>query len=667
VSLERAYALLTLKHVDDEQRLIEGVASTPMPDRVGDIVEPSGAVFKAPLPLLWQHRSDEPIGQVRAVKIQKDGIHVQAHIPKGVTPRIDEAWSLIKAGLVKGLSIGFKALEYEPIQSKGASAFGANRFTKWLWLELSAVTVPANADATISLVKSLDTEARAALGQASVVPVPVPGVSGSSPRTVPVRRESSMKKSLADQIADWQLSLKDKNDRIDQLIEKSSEAGVTFDDAQQQEHDTLADERDRIRKQIKVLEAQEAEQKLMAAPVAAPAPISPLLTNRVQVVEKRLPPGIPFARFVMCKAAAVLAARSGDFVPALEIAKQRYPDDSLLRGVFEKAAVGGGTAGVTAHWAADLVPYNVLATDFVEYLRPRTIIGQFGTAAGNNAAGVNIPSLHNVPFNVRIGGFSAGLTGYWVGEGLPIPVSKATSTAVTLTWAKIAGLCVLTEELIRFSTPSAEARVRDDIARAVAARMDTDFVDPAKAATANVSPASITNGVVATPPTGTTAAKFRADLATMLNAMVLITGRTVLIMSDTMATTLSMMVNTLGNSEFPQLTPTGGTINGIPVVVSEFLTSVGSPGTQTIVALKPDEILLADDGTATVDASNEASIEMSDAPLQSAVAGTGSSVNGMVNMWQTNSVAIRAVRMVSWAPRRTGAVQYIAPAAYVVQ
>src|SRR5574343_59883 len=138
-AMERAYSTLVIKSVDDDQRIIEGIASTPSTDRMGDIVEPKGASFTLPIPLLWQHRSDEPIGQVLSAKVTKDGIAVKAQIAKGVLPRIDEAWALIKAGLVRGLSIGFKAIE--TAQSDGT--FG-RRFTKGDWRERSAVTIPAN-------------------------------------------------------------------------------------------------------------------------------------------------------------------------------------------------------------------------------------------------------------------------------------------------------------------------------------------------------------------------------------------------------------------------------------------------------------------------------------------------------------------------------------------
>ena len=59
---KRGHAILTVKSVDDEKRVITGVASTPTPDRVGDIVEPLGAKFALPMPLLWQHQHETDFG-----------------------------------------------------------------------------------------------------------------------------------------------------------------------------------------------------------------------------------------------------------------------------------------------------------------------------------------------------------------------------------------------------------------------------------------------------------------------------------------------------------------------------------------------------------------------------------------------------------------------------
>ena len=60
--MNRAYSVLTIKSIEPDQRIIRGMATTPTPDRVGDVVEPMGVKFADKMPLLWQHKSDKPVG-----------------------------------------------------------------------------------------------------------------------------------------------------------------------------------------------------------------------------------------------------------------------------------------------------------------------------------------------------------------------------------------------------------------------------------------------------------------------------------------------------------------------------------------------------------------------------------------------------------------------------
>jgi HK97 family phage prohead protease len=148
---------LQIKSVDDDERVIEGIATTPAPDRMGDVVVPEGVRFKNPLVLLHQHDSGRPVGRVTFDKPTKEGIRFRATLPKITEPgplkdRVDTAWGEVKAGLVRAVSIGFRVLEdgYEILKTGGL------RFTKTEVLELSLVSVPANSDAVITAVKSFD-------------------------------------------------------------------------------------------------------------------------------------------------------------------------------------------------------------------------------------------------------------------------------------------------------------------------------------------------------------------------------------------------------------------------------------------------------------------------------------------------------------------------------
>jgi HK97 family phage prohead protease len=166
MTMKRAYSVLDIKAIDEEKREITGIATTPETDRTGDIVEPTGAEFTLPIPLLSQHDPRKPIGHVTQATVTDAGILITAKLvepyegaPQSWVDRINEAWADIKTGLVRGLSIGFHPLESTHIEG----TYGM-RFIKWLWLELSAVTIPANGGASIQTIKSIDIEQRAASG-----------------------------------------------------------------------------------------------------------------------------------------------------------------------------------------------------------------------------------------------------------------------------------------------------------------------------------------------------------------------------------------------------------------------------------------------------------------------------------------------------------------------
>jgi HK97 family phage prohead protease len=152
----RAYSVLTIKAVDEVARVIRGIATTPAVDRVGDIIDPLGVKFTNPMAFLWQHQHDKPIGSVKFDTPTAKGIEFEATIAhpdtvESVTlkDRLQEAWDSIKTGLVRAVSVGFRPVEYSFMDNGGI------RFSETEVFELSAVTIPANAEAMINEVKSM--------------------------------------------------------------------------------------------------------------------------------------------------------------------------------------------------------------------------------------------------------------------------------------------------------------------------------------------------------------------------------------------------------------------------------------------------------------------------------------------------------------------------------
>jgi HK97 family phage major capsid protein/HK97 family phage prohead protease len=649
---QRAYSVFTVKNIIEDQRIIEGIATTPTADRSGDIVVPTGAQFQLPIPLLWQHDSRQPIGKIVDAIISPQGIKIRGQIAKVDEPgtlkdRLDEAWQTMKAGLVGGLSIGFKSITEERI----GDSF-SYKILKWLWLELSAVTIPANGEATITAIKSIDQRELAAISHKAtrVVKLSLPGATGfgsSHPKPVVKDKDEYDMRNISEQITALESTRAAKSAQMEAVMSRSIEEGRSTDASEREEFDTLEQDIEALDGDLKRLRSLEKSAAFAAREVKDVRNIDDgsnarSTTAGVQIKRERpkLEKGCEFAQFAIC-----LAAGRGNLLQSFEIAKSRYADNEDLVGIMKNAVTAGTTTD--ANWAGNLViPYQRFTGDFVEFLRPQTILGKFGVGG--------IPALRRIPFNVAIVGQSSGGQGYWVGDGAPKPLTKFDFTLTNLRWAKVANIAVITEELLRFSQPSADVLVRDALAQALIQRLDIDFVDPNKAAVTNVSPASITYGVVALTSAGNSAQDVRTDVAAVLGQYIAanITPTTaVWIMSARRALSLSLMRNALGQREFPDITMMGGMLEGIPVITSEYQHS-DSDG-DNVVLVNASDVWLADDGQVMLDASRETSLQMDDSPTENSATGTGTS---MVSMFQTNSIALRAERWINWQKRRPNAV-----------
>jgi HK97 family phage major capsid protein/HK97 family phage prohead protease len=641
LTIQRAYSLLHVKSVDSEQRSFTGIATTPETDRVGDVVEPMGVKFKNPLPLLLFHDSTKPVGRVEFGQPNAKGIPFSASIPRVEEPgtlrdRTDEAWHSVKHGVINGVSIGFRALSDGVEQLKS----GGLRFIKTEVLELSLVPIPANASATIQTIKQFDTTPADA-GGAGVRPTTT-AAPVAAPRAVKTTASRPPMKTVQEQKAAFIATRETKSARMTDLMQAAADKNVTLDEKESEEYDALDTEVKGIDAHLARLDRLEQANIGKAVPVTGATGTEQAAAVRggfssVQVNEV-LPKGIGFARAVMAKAVSRLDHRN-----VLEVAKEMFPSDQRLFAHL-KAAVPAGTSTQTV-WAGPLVDQTNLASEFIEYLRPATIIGK-------------LTSVRRVPFNVRMVEQTGGGNGYWVGEGAPKPLTSFSFQAITMAYTKVAAISVITQELARFSSPSADMLVRDGLRDALVERIDIDFIDPAEAGTTNVQPASITNGLTALTSAGTSADNARTDLANIVSSFVEANQNTeglVIIMPTTLALALSFQVNSLGQPEFPGLSMGGGTLNGIPVITSQYAANA-SGGGNLVIALNQRELFLADDGQVTVDASTEASLQMLDNPTNNSATATTTT---MVSMYQTNSIALRAERFINWRKRRATAVVYM--------
>lgn len=456
-------------------------------------------------------------------------------------------------------------------------------------------------------------------------------------------------KTYAEQIADLEATRDARTKRMKEVVQKSLDEGRSTDTAESEEFDNIEQEVKSLDADIKRLGVLA---KMDAATVKAVKPDNvgddaARVMGSVQVKNtQKLDPGIAFARAAKCLALGSLEHRN-----ATDIAKAMYGDNEAIVAATEalvtKAAVAPATTTGTT-WAAPLVQAGGIYGDFIEFLRPLSIIGRFGVGG--------VPALRRVPFRVPLVGQTSGGDGYWTGEGQAKPLTSFDLASSMLEPLKVANIAVATMELIRDSSPSADVLIRDQLAAAITSRLDTDFINPAKAAVAGVSPASILNGVTAIPSTGTDAEAVRNDVRLLFNAFIAADNAPtsgVWLMAATTALSLGLMQNPLGQSEFPGIGMNGGNFMGLPVIVSQYVPA-------TVVALvNASDIYVADEGGIELAMSTEASLQMDNAPDNPTTATTV-----LVSLWQRNLIGFRAERTINWARRRPSAVAYLSGVAW---
>lgn len=117
-------------------------------DRVGDMIEKGAfAGVKLPLPMLFGHDQNDPVGVWEAAEEKADGLHLRGRLLVDDLPRAREVRALVQAGAVRGISIGFVTRKSEPRRPGG-------RVIRQLDLmEASLVTLPMHPGAKVTSAK----------------------------------------------------------------------------------------------------------------------------------------------------------------------------------------------------------------------------------------------------------------------------------------------------------------------------------------------------------------------------------------------------------------------------------------------------------------------------------------------------------------------------------
>ena len=425
-----------------------------------------------------------------------------------------------------------------------------------------------------------------------------------------------------------------KNAEKQGIVTKALDGGQTPNEDEEKQLDAIDAEIATIQKNIDrvkdMIKQAEAAAKT-ATPVAgqseddakkSAAGDSDLEGKQPKIEVVKLAKGIGFAQYARAKLCSQLAAKNGNFISPVDMAKQMGFGDEV-QDLVTKATLGTTT---DVGFASALVQENRLVGEFVEMLRAATVFEQLN-------------GFRAVPFNSKIPSQLTGGTAAWVGEGAAKPLTNQTYGEVEIKEHKLAAITVYTQELMRRSDPAVDVLVRDDLIEASKTLIDNTFLDAAAASTTR--PAGVLNGVTATPSTGTSAAAYETNLLTLINSFVaanLSLDGAYFLMSETRAAQISLLRDALGNSYFAGMALRGTrTLMGIPVITSQ---AVGNK----IILVKTSEILLAQDGGVDVSYSDQATL----------VDGTTTH-----HLWQENKFAVRVEKFITWAKRRPIAASFI--------
>jgi HK97 family phage major capsid protein len=455
-------------------------------------------------------------------------------------------------------------------------------------------------------------------------------------------------KTIGEHIADLENTRAAKAGRIDEIVKATTGSGKTMESHEQEEFDTLDAEIKAVDEDLKRMRRAEELAGQKATPVKGKDERE-AGKARAGVVEvknaDKVDSGIGFARLARVKALAHLGMVNG-IRDELSVAKAVYPNDESLIETIQKATVNAAnTLTGNGTWAGNLVNEGGAAfADFVEYLRPRTLLGQIGDR------------LRRLPFDTPVLVQGSGGTGAWVKEGAAKPLTKWTYTRTKLAPLKVAAIAVATKETLMRASIAADTLLRDELARAIGATIDTTFISD-DAGVTDTSPAGVRYNIAAASLSGgTTVQDIRCDIATFLTAFAdanLSLSGAAWIMPERVAIALSLIANEVGATAFPGITPNGGTFAGLPVFVSSY---ADTDSNGSVVALvKLDDIFLGDEGGVQVSMSDQASLLMTD-DAQANMNSTTPTTAQVVSLWQTNSVGFLVERFVNWQLRRADAV-----------
>jgi hypothetical protein len=318
-----------------------------------------------------------------------------------------------------------------------------------------------------------------------------------------------------------------------------------------------------------------------------------------------------------------IAMAKGDLLQAERFAEAERMSPRVLS--ILKSAVNVGTM---SGWGSSLSEYASLVSSFL------TSLAQYG------AFDRLLSDMKRVPLHTRVVMATSSITGAVVGEGQSAPVSSLTVDGATTDVFKAVAVVVASSELLRLGGGVGAQLFSKELRQAVSISTDSQFVSV------------LTAGLTPITASGSTATAIGIDLATALSQIeTSVASRLYIIAPSATAKQWSAKALTEGMA-FSQMTPHGGALGGLPVVVSDAV----SAGQWLVVDAAQ---IAAGAGSIDLDASNQADVQMETSPTSPPTTSTV-----LTGLWQRDLVGLRATRYFTVERLHSSSVAVISGAVY---
>lgn len=225
--------------------------------------------------------------------------------------------------------------------------------------------------------------------------------------------------------------------------------------------------------------------------------------------------------------------------------------------MFDQRAAVPAAVTYDSTWAGPLIPFQAAAAAFSESIRN---ICAFDRVISDG-------SFLRVPPQTTVRITTAGAAASVVGEGAPKPASLLGFTSANVTMSKVPVFVVISAELMKAAGPGALALLSRELAGALSQGTDTFFLQ------------QLLIGLTPIPSSGSNSVAIQNDIRDLLDALVIgAASRLYFVMPPLIAKRLAVVGDSAGSRMFPQMSPTGGMLDGIIALVSDS----ASPGTLTL-------------------------------------------------------------------------------------